>query len=81
MLIVATFISCSSGYEISDNLKKSIQQNSIEQIRVQLNQQEKKYSVKNVRFSDQFFTVDNTVYNLSAVKSYYQNGKEIVIVL
>jgi len=80
-LVLVILTSCSSGYEVSENLKKIIQQKNIEQITIQLNQQEKQFASKDVRFSDQFLMVDNAVYNLSTVKTYYNNGKEMVIVL
>lgn len=80
-LVLIILTGCSSGYEISENLKKTIKQQSIEQISIQVNEQEKNYSVKDIRISEQFLSVDNSVYNLSAVKTYTYAGNKIIVIM
>lgn len=80
-LVFVILTGCSSGYEISENLKKTIKQQSIEQISIQVNEQEKNYPVKDIRISEQFLSVDNSVYNLSTVKTYTYIGNKIIVIM
>jgi len=80
-VLFSLFMACSSGMQISEQLKKSISQNNIEQVAIEINGLSNKHRIDDLKIGEQFIILADTYYNLSAVKLMRIEGKELKIMM